>query len=167
MKKIFAIALNWNFFVRIPLTLQIKKKLGFLNCGTHGTKQKKRQKDSSIRNLKKWVLGKKIQYHYLKKKKVTIIRKKAQVVFLQRPFHLLLQCMEKMMSEGGSEAAPCLSTFWPGLRHTQSRFINLPHTIDVWFMGFKGLNALSWAHVPHVGLLIAALRGTQNTAVPC
>lgn len=66
------------------------------------------------------------------KKKVRIKKKKAQIVF-KRPFHLLLQCMEtgEMKSEGGSKAAPCLSMFWPGCRHTQSRFINLPHTIDV------------------------------------
>lgn len=38
---------------------------------------------------------------------------------------------------------------------------NSPHTVDVRLVGFEGLDALARAHVPHVGLLIAALRGTH------
>lgn len=41
------------------------------------------------------------------------------------------------------------------------------HTVDVRLMGLKGLNILSRAHVPHISLLITALKHTQSTLETC
>lgn len=139
------------FCQKKTLILQVKKIWNFWIVGPMAQKKKSKKMRTEF-----WG---KIQCHYLKEKKRQNYKKKACTCYCS--------AWEKLMSEGGSKAAPCLSTFWPGCRYTQSRFINLPHTIDIRFMCFKGLNALSWTHVPHVGLLIAALQGTQNKGVAC
>lgn len=42
---------------------------------------------------------------------------------------------------------------------------DLPHAVYVWLVSFKGLNTLPRTHVPHIGLLIAALPMTTKQKV--